>query len=97
VEVANTQGTELGLPGLQQMICQNLQLLHRLDLTRLEQQLLEYTGSLRLPDDLTLVCVHWRPDSNPKQPSQSFHDSNPISHCGNGHRGLPQTGGPGQL
>jgi phosphoserine phosphatase RsbU/P len=69
IEITDLQGSELGLNGLQQLIRQNRQSQNRLDLARLEQQLLDYSTGLHLPDDLTLVCAQWHSSSEPDRPS----------------------------
>jgi PAS domain S-box-containing protein len=56
IEIIDKQGEELGEAGL-------IRLLERfasvpLDLTRIEENLLEFSNLIRLPDDLTLLTVH---------------------------------------
>ncbi len=57
VEVTNTRGVELGVEGLSEMLLKRPLSSTERALTQLEISLLKYSNSIRLPDDMTLVCV----------------------------------------
>ena len=61
VEVTGADGTELGSEGLEKLISEPAAAsTGRLDLARLEEQLLKFSQQIRLVDDLTLLTVRRR-------------------------------------
>lgn len=58
IEIANPQGQVLGESGLEQLL-QSLPE-PKIDLGQIERRLLEYAHCTTLPDDLTLLSVHFR-------------------------------------
>ena len=57
VEICNAQGLELGTEGLMRLVGDNRLCGGGSFLARLDEALLAYSNAIRLPDDLTLVCV----------------------------------------
>lgn len=59
VEVCDADGNELGEEGFLSIIGDELRSGEGLATDRIENRLLRYAGTLRLPDDLTLVLARW--------------------------------------
>jgi serine phosphatase RsbU (regulator of sigma subunit) len=57
VEICNAEGVELGVEGLMRLVGGNRLRGGGNFLARLDEALLAYSNAIRLPDDLTLVCV----------------------------------------
>jgi serine phosphatase RsbU (regulator of sigma subunit) len=57
VEICNAEGLELGTEGLMQLVGDGCLHGGGSFLVRLDEALLAYSNSIRLPDDLTIVCV----------------------------------------
>lgn len=65
VEITDSRGTELGTEGLMRLVGDGCLQGTGKVLARLDEALLAYSNAIRLPDDLTLVCVQ-----RPRVPSQ---------------------------
>jgi len=57
VEINNADGLELGVEGLMRLVGNGFLKSRGRFLARLDEALLAYSNAIRLPDDLTLVCV----------------------------------------